>query len=302
MGYGSYRSSDWSNLKAQRNINDASKVSDLYHSTRMKPEFDPSTFQFRESCDSPDNPNSTAIIFGLDVTGSMGYLSEEIAKGALNRTMTEIYEKEPVTNPHIMFHAIGDSRSDYSPLQATQFEADIRIVEQLLDIWFEGHGGGNGGESYMLTWLFAAQKTKIDCYDKRGKKGFIFTIGDECNHNRMEAAEVGRVFGDTVENRSYTAEELYRMASERYEVFHIVLKAGSYRSQNSGEHWKKLIGNHAIELEPSNLEMLPQVFVSLMQYSKGMKRADVLAQWDDRAKTVVDSVLWEEEKPKKWLF
>jgi hypothetical protein len=31
---------------------------------------------------------------GLDVTGSMGYLSEEIAKNSLNKTMLEIYDKQ----------------------------------------------------------------------------------------------------------------------------------------------------------------------------------------------------------------
>lgn len=125
MGYGSYRSTDWDNLRSSRNINSQSTVRDLYRSKSMKDSLNPYGVAYREFRDSMDNPASTAIIIGLDVTGSMGYLSEEIAKGALNRTMMEIYDKNPVTNPHIMFQAIGDSLCDSAPLQTTQFEADI---------------------------------------------------------------------------------------------------------------------------------------------------------------------------------
>ena len=167
MGYGSYQSKDWDKLKSARNINAQSTVRDLYRSRHMRPELNPYGVNFRESCDSLDNPASTAIIFGLDVTGSMGYLSEAIARDALNRTMLEIYAKTPVSNPHIMFQAIGDGISDTAPLQTTQFEADIRIAEQLLNVYFEGNGGGNGGESYLLSWYFAAKHTKIDCWEKR---------------------------------------------------------------------------------------------------------------------------------------
>lgn len=290
MGHGSYQSKDWEKLKSTRNIGSNSTVSDLYHSRQMKPELNPYGVKYRESCDSMDNPASTAIIFGLDVTGSMGYLSEEIAKGALNRTMLEIYEKEPVTDPHIMFQAIGDSKSDTAPLQITQFEADIRIAEQLLDIYFEGRGGGNGGESYLLSWYFASKHTKIDCYEKHGKKGFIFTIGDECCHKTLTKEEIKRVFGD-FSLKDYSAGELYEKASRKYEIFHIVMKAGSYKTQNSGENWKELIGLRAVELDPEDLDVLPEIFVSLMQAVNGMDTSEIVKQWSGKAADVVAEVI-----------
>jgi len=222
----------------------------------------------------------------LDVTGSMGYLSEEIAKNSLNKTMLEIYDKEPVTNPHIMFQAIGDSKSDRAPLQATQFEADIRIAEQLLDVYFEGGGGGNGGESYCLSWYFADTRTDIDCFNKRQKKGYIFTIGDECCHEKLTRQEIKRVFGDDVE-RDLTAKELFKSASNKYNIFHIVMKAGSYKNQKSGEAWEKLIPGRVIELEPEQLKYLAELFVSVMQLTEGGNKKDIVAQWKDQGAQVI---------------
>ena len=291
MGHGSYTSSDWAKLQSSRNIKADSKVSDLYQSRGMKAIYDPSRIKVRESRDSKDNPLSTAIIVGLDVTGSMGYLSEEIAKHSLNKTMLEIYDKQPVTNPHIMFQAIGDSKSDRAPLQATQFEADIRIAEQLLDVFFESGGGGNGGESYCLPWYFADMHTDIDCYNKRGKKGYIFTIGDECCHETLTREEIKRVFGDDVE-RDYSAKELYQAAAKKYNVYHIVMKAGSYKVQNSGQAWAKLIPGHVVELEPDRLKYLAELFVSVMQLQEGRNKKDIVEQWSDgEARLVIAETL-----------
>ena len=291
MGHGSYQSKDWEKLRSSRNINSQSTVQELYRSRKMQENLNPYGVKYRESCDSMDNPASTAIIFGLDVTGSMGYLSEEIAKGALNRTMLEIYDKVPVTNPHIMFQAIGDSKTDEAPLQTTQFEADIRIAEQLLDVYFEGRGGGNGGESYLLAWYFAARHTKIDCFEKRREKGFLFTIGDECCHEKLTEAEINRVFGDSVPEREYTAQALYKEASEKYEIFHIVMKAGAWKYQKSGESWRRLIGGRAVELDPEDLDVLPEIFVSLMQYARGMEKDRIAEQWQGKAVQVTKAIL-----------
>lgn len=303
MGHGSYQSKDWDRLRSARNINSQSSVQDLYTARQMKDNLNPYHVKYRESCDSLDNPASTAIIFGLDVTGSMGYLSEEIAKGALNRTMLEIYDKVPVTNPHIMFQAIGDSKSDQAPLQTTQFEADIRIAEQLLDVYFEGRGGGNGGESYLLSWYFAARHTKIDCYEKRKEKGFLFTIGDECCHEKLTTPEIYRVFGE--QSNECTAEQLFHEASEKYEIFHITMRAGSYKYQHSGDAWKKLIGNRAVELDPEDLDVLPEIFVSLMQYTRGAEESAIVGQWDGKAAQVVKQILKDMgplNEKKKFLF
>ena len=64
--------------------------------------------QLRESIISEENPNPTPIILGLDVTGSMGAIAEQIAKIELPKLMTAIHETGVVSDPHVMFHAIDD--------------------------------------------------------------------------------------------------------------------------------------------------------------------------------------------------
>ena len=61
---------------------------------------------------------------------------------------------------------IGDLAYDYAPIQASQFESDIRIAEQLDKIYFEGGGGGNNFESYTAAWYFGVHNCKLDCWNR----------------------------------------------------------------------------------------------------------------------------------------
>ena len=160
MGYGSYRASDWTKLKVSKGLREESTAQEIFRAKGMQDRYNPRYIQMRESCDSADSPCSTPIVIGFDVTGSMGYLAEEIAKNAMHKVVTMIYDKKPVTNPHIMCAAIGDV-CDKAPLQVTQFEADIRIQEQLMELWLEGEGG-DAPESFNLLWYFAAFHTCSD--------------------------------------------------------------------------------------------------------------------------------------------
>lgn len=141
MGTGSWDSSSWAGYKAKRGYSDSSSASDLYTAKKMKEDFNPKGITYRESCDSAEHPNSTPIILGLDVTGSMSSVLESVAKN-LNTLITQIYEREPVKDPQVMVMAFGDSTCDKYPLQVSQFESDIRIAEQLNDMYFERGGGG----------------------------------------------------------------------------------------------------------------------------------------------------------------
>ena len=53
-------------------------------------------------------------------------------------------------------------------------------------ILLEGGGGGQMTESYELAMYFMARHTAIDCYEKRGRRGYLFIIGDELAYPRVK--------------------------------------------------------------------------------------------------------------------
>jgi hypothetical protein len=230
---------------------------------------DPYYIKVRESCDSADNPQSTPIILGLDVTGSMGAIAEQIAKVELPKLMTAILEQQVVTDPHLMFLGIDDVFAQgHGALQASQFEADIRIVEQLRQLWLVGNGGGNGSESYDLAWFFAAHKTVTDCFSKRGKHGFLFTFGDEpAPFEPVPAHLLEVIFGEGNYEKTAPAASL-RAAKERYHVFHIVVERGGRVSDAlARKTWTDLLGNNAIFLK--NPQHLTDVVVATLAIANG---------------------------------
>ncbi len=159
MGHARWDASAWgSYIKT----NAGKSRAELFNRREIAGNLNPAEISVRESRDSAHNPKATPIIVGVDVTGSMGSLAEMLVKRGLKPLFEEILDRKPVTDPHVMAMAVGDAWCDRAPLQVTQFEADIRVAEQIQDIWIEGGGGGNAFESYNLPWYFAAMKTATD--------------------------------------------------------------------------------------------------------------------------------------------
>ena len=290
MGYGTFDSASWSSYTTSRGYTASSTAKDLYKSTTVKKEFEPVGITYRESCDSEEHPNSTPIILGLDVTGSMNRVLETISK-KLNVLITEIYEREPVQDPQVMIMAFGDVECDRHPLQVSQFESDIRIAEQLNDIYFERGGGGNDGESYTLPWYFAARHTKIDSFEKRGKKGFLFTIGDEPYLTNISAEAIKEFVGDDIQS-SLSAEELLAEVSRQYEVYHLMIEEGSGMRWGKDEvvdKWTKLLGQRAILV--SDCTKIPEIIVSILEVASGKDAKEVVDSWDGTTSVAVSKAI-----------
>lgn len=182
----------------------------------------------RECRDSEEHPNTTPIIIAFDVTGSMGRIPLNLIKNQFPHLMS--YLKEiGVQDPQILFMAIGDHYSDSYPIQVDQFEIDSeKIVNSLKTFYIEGGGGGNGGESYLLSWIIAGYHTETDAWFKRGKKGFLFTIGDEPCHECIKSTYLHRHLQYENGCSDITAKEALEKAQEQYHVFHIHCTDGSY--------------------------------------------------------------------------
>ncbi|HCB15330.1 MAG TPA: hypothetical protein DEP36_17430 [Gammaproteobacteria bacterium] len=284
MGTARWNPSDWSAYAAStsRKTTDA-----VFASRSLDNDLNPFGVVTRESRDSALNPESTAIIVGLDVTGSMGMIADALARKGLGTMVEEILARKPVTDPHMMCLGIGDVLYDQAPLQATQFEADIRIARQLERLWLEKGGGGNACESYNLPWYFAAMHTSIDCFKKRGKKGYLFTVGDEEPPCNLPAKAIARFIGDRVQH-DFDSHELLTMVSRMYHVFHIIVEEGSHaRHDPRGVRntWTHLLGQRVIGL--SDHTKLAEVIVSAIEVNEGHDRDRVVSSWSKKTAMVV---------------
>ena len=203
----------------------SANVQDNFKSRMLVTDLDPKNV-IRECVDSTEHPNTKPVILALDVTGSMGRAAMEVAK-QINVVMTKLYEN--VTDVEFLVMGIGDLAYDSAPIQASQFESDIRIAEQLDKIYFEGGGGGNSYESYTAAWYFGLNHTKLDCWN-RGQKGVIITMGDEPMNPYLPKKALSAVTGDDLQSDVETA-QLYADASEKFDIYHLYVKHGYGRYQ-----------------------------------------------------------------------
>jgi len=287
MGGARWEEDVWEGHKASSS---GKRTEEIFKSSGMNPALNPYGV-IRESRDSAANPNSTPIIIGLDVTGSMGMIADSMAREGLGILVEEILRRKPVSDPHILACGIGDSYHDDAPLQVTQFEADIRIAEQLQMIWLEKGGGNNAHEGYHLPWYFAAQHTQIDCFEKRNKKGYLFTVGDEEPPEELLADHAKAIFGDSLQ-RDLSARELLTMVSRMYHVFHVVVEEGAYARHYPDrvlEKWRDLLGQRVLRLK--DYHKLAEVVVSAIEVNEGRDRDVVTKSWSGATSMVVAHAL-----------
>ena len=223
MGYGTWTRSSFETYSASRgrtvtasghldrNLTDQQ----IFTQRMLHPRLNPKNVM-RECCDSGEHPNTVPVILALDVTGSMGAASAEVAK-KMNEVMTRLYDS--IRDVEFLIMGIGDLAYDRAPIQISQFESDIRIAEQLDLVYMEHGGGGNAFESYTAAWYMGLYHTKLDCW-KRGRKGLIITMGDEPMNPYLPAEPLAEATGDAVQGDVDT-ETLYRLTAEKYDMYHL---------------------------------------------------------------------------------
>lgn len=219
----------------------------------------------RECCDSEEHPNTLPVILALDVTGSMGQAAVKTAQ-QLNEIMTSLYEDESVKDIEFCVMGIGDLYCDNSPIQISQFESDIRIAEQMSDVYFEFGGGGNTWESYSAAWYMGLNHCKLDCWD-RGQKGIIITLGDELPNPYLDYTELNAVTGDKL-TKDISTVKLLNATREKYDVYHVSVddENSSYewhnRSHKLDDKWRQLLGNN---YKVANLNNLAEVITNIIK-------------------------------------
>jgi len=218
-----------------------------YKATRIDESLDPKKFSIRECCNSDEHPNTIPVILALDVTGSMGEACSEVAS-ALGVIIKNLYEKFADIEFCVM--GIGDLAYDDAPIQMSQFESDIRIAESLDKIYMEHGGGGNEYESYTAAWYMGLKHTKLDCFEKQGRKGIIITMGDEPLNPYLPYSRLNEAINGT-EQKDIKTNELYSQVCEMYDVFHIAVDS----PKDSYKRYKDDIENSFGQLLGTNFKV-----------------------------------------------
>lgn len=218
---------------------------------KAHPDLDPMGIGMRESRDSDEHPTSTAISVLFDVTGSMGSVPRTLQK-KLPELFGLLLRKGYVEHPQLLMGGIGDATCDRVPLQLGQFESDNRIDENLGNILLEGGGGGQMSESYELAMYAMARHTSIDCYEKRGRRGYLFIIGDELAYPQVKAREVRKFLGEDL-TENIPLEQIVAELRKKFDVYYILPAGTSYSgSEEVLGFWRNLLGQNVIQLDDLN--------------------------------------------------
>jgi hypothetical protein len=231
----------------------------------------PRGVQVRESRDSDAHPESHAVAVLFDVTGSMQTVPR-ILQANLPRLMGLLIRKDYLEHPQILIGAIGDATCDAAPLQVGQFESGIEIEEDLGKLFLEGGGGGHITESYELAMYFMARHTAIDCHEKRGRRGYLFLIGDEAPYPQVKRHEVRRFIGDRPQ-ADLPVEELIAELERTYDVYFVLPKM-THHWNNQAVHgrWVQLLGQNVLRLEdPAGICELIASTVGLAEGKVGLE-------------------------------
>ena len=262
MGWGSWTSASYNTVVRTMGFNSTTamacaNVQEVYRENQLNPLLNPKNVM-RECLDTEEHPETIPVILALDVTGSMGSAATMCAS-KLDEIMTELYGK--VKDVEFLMMGIGDLAYDDVPIQASQFESDIRILDQTTKVYFEGGGGGNSYESYTAAWYFGLHNTKLDCW-KRGKKGIIITMGDEPLNPYLPGRRLSEVLGTSTQD--VDTENLYKEVCEKYDVYHIAITNNScykcYKDEINNS-WGKLLNQHLII---STSDELPKIISEIV--------------------------------------
>ena len=160
----------------------------------------------------------------FDVTGSMGTVPR-VLQTKLPQLLGLLLRKGYVDRP--ADHVRRDRRRDLRRRAAA--DRAVRVGQpdgrRPRRIFLEGGGGGQRTESYELAMYFMARHTAIDCCEKRGRKGYLFLIGDEMAYPRVKPREVAAVIGDDA-GRAIPVAAIVAELQRKFDVYYILPSGG----------------------------------------------------------------------------
>lgn len=245
MGGGKFDSGSYASSSHSRKLKGVDDFEYSQTATSIHPDLDPKRINSKpfgklESRDSTEHPESNAVLLCLDVTGSNIDRAREAQKKLPNlMALLTRYLKDPqvAVAANDDYLVVGTKAT-----QISDFESDNRIDEHIRKLMLVGHGGNNDGESYDLLLYAAANKTVLDCFEKRGRKGYFFMYADEPIYKTTSAEHAKAIFGDTL-SMSIPIETTIAKLKETYHVFILWPHQGF---DHAREQYVKLFGKESV--------------------------------------------------------
>ncbi len=105
-----------------------------------------------------------------------------------------------------------------------------------------------------------------DAWDKRGRKGYLFIIGDELNKPRLRAWHIQSVIGDHAV-KDLDVANLYREVQQRGEAFFVLPRQTWYFDDaDVNRHWPVILGERLLKLEdPHEVSDLIALTIGLLE-------------------------------------
>jgi hypothetical protein len=245
----------------------------------VHPTLSPRGVKLRESRDSDEHPVTLPIGVIMDTSGSMAEVPPILEK-ALSKLMGTFLDDKASGKrylgdayPAILIGAVDNIKGIGADgcLQVGQFESGIEIDNNLENLWLTQHGGDPIHESYDLALYFFARHTVHDNWEKRGRKGYLFIIGDEVPFAAVTPGDVQAVIGAELES-SIKLTEIVKEVSERYEVFFIIPNlSNNYNDPQVFKTWQGLLGERVLKLEdPAKVCELIAATVAICEENVGL--------------------------------
>jgi hypothetical protein len=196
------------------------------------------------------------IVFGLDVTGSMGEWVK-IIYDKLPMFYGQVIQQKYLEDPSISFCAVGDSDWSIAPLQVSTFSQGLEIDDQIKKLFLEGGGGGNGKESYELLAYFYLNKVNL----QNCQFPFLFITGDEIFFEKITSKALKKVLNidqndENNENNNNNeinidleldSVEIFKKLCAKYNVFHIRKSYSDPKTEKiMAKKWADAIGKERI--------------------------------------------------------
>lgn len=228
------------------------------HTSEIAPEINPINMRegpggrkVRECRDSAAHPNSVGVVVGFDTTASMQGQPVVFANQALPHLMGQLVHDGVLEDAAVLFCSFNDGYTRAHPFQVGQFESGLEVDDDLTRLPLQSGGGGTHEESSEMVLYFAARHTAMDCYEKRGKKGYCFILTDEKPYDIVSASMVARTFGEKLPSDIRT-EDIIAEARKTFNVFVVFADAGYYgiQSKANKQRWIDLLGaDYVLDLQ-----------------------------------------------------